>query len=227
MHPAEHPGPLTFVTDVEQPELAPDEAHHLRRVLRLRAGDPLTVGDGRGRWRTARFGDEVEPTGPVEVVPAPDPELTVGFALTKGDKPELVVQKLTELGLDRIVPFRAARSVVRWDAEKSAKAIDRLRQVARSAAAQCHRPWLPEVLDVVDLAELLGGPGVAVADRGGRPIGAVHRTVLVGPEGGWAVGEVGADVERVALGDHVLRAETAAIAAGVLLRAADRGPTTS
>lgn len=217
MHPADHPGPLAFVEDLDVPELAADDRHHLERVLRLRPGAPCTVGDGAGRWRTARFGPTLEVTGEIVASPAPAPAVTVGFALVKGDRPELVVQKLTELGVDRIVPFRAERSVVRWDAAKAAKAVARLRQVARAAAEQSHRPWLPEVAEVVDLADLVAGEGVAVADRGGGPVDASTTTVLVGPEGGWADREVPPDARRVSLATHVLRAETAAITAGVLL----------
>lgn len=218
-HPADHPGPLAFVEDLEAPALAGDDLHHLQRVLRLRPGAPLTLGDGRGGWRTARFAEVPEPTGPIERVAPTAVPLAVAFALVKGDKPELAVQKLTELGLDRILPFRAERSVVRWDDAKATKAVARLRQVARSAAAQCHRPWIPEVGEVVDLAELVAGAPVSLvaADRGGGPIGPAHRSVLVGPEGGWADGELPASVDRVSLGPHVLRAETAAIVAGALL----------
>jgi 16S rRNA (uracil1498-N3)-methyltransferase len=216
-HPADHPGPLAFVPDLAAPVLAEEDLHHLRRVLRLRPGAPLTVGDGRGRWRPARLGDGVEPTGPVEEQPAPAPAVCVGFALVKGDKPELVVQKLTELGVDRIVPFRAARSVVQWDAAKAAKAVGRLRLVARAAAMQSHRPWLPEVADVADLRALAPTAGVAMAERGGAQLGPEQTTVLVGPEGGWDDEELALGIARVALARHVLRAETAAITAGVLL----------
>jgi 16S rRNA (uracil1498-N3)-methyltransferase len=216
-HPADHPGPLVFVDDLAAPALGRDDRHHLERVLRLRPGAPLVVGDGRGSWRPARLGPDLDPTGPVQATPRPEPELTVGFALTKGDKPELVVQKLTELGIDRIVPFRAERSVVRWDDARAAKAVERLRQVARSAAAQCHRPWLPEVAPVADLATLLALGGVAVADRGAGPLPPTCTAVVVGPEGGWAPGEVPEGTPAVGLGEHVLRAETAAIAAGVVL----------
>src|SRR5690242_36090 len=168
-HPADRPGPLAYVDDLEHPDLGADDLHHLTRVLRLRAGAALTVGDGRGRWRPARLdGLTVEPTGPIEAVEAPPPPVAVGFALVKGDKPEVVVQKLTELGVDRIVPFRAARSVVVWDDARAAKAVARLRQVARAAAMQSHRPTLPEVTPVASL-EALVGPGVAVAERGGPP----------------------------------------------------------
>jgi 16S rRNA (uracil1498-N3)-methyltransferase len=221
-HPADHPGPLVFVDDLASPGLDPGDDHHLRRVLRLRPGDPLTVGDGAGGWRAARLtSTAIEPTGPVEVAPRPAPTLTVGFALVKGGKPELVVQKLTEVGVDRIVPLRAARSVVRWDEAKAVKAVGRLRSVARAAAAQCHRPHLPEVAAVTEAATVVAQEGAVLAERGGTPLGDAH-TVLVGPEGGWTPEELGAGAPRVGLGPHVLRAETAAIAAAVLLVARHR-----
>ncbi len=228
-HPADHPGPLVFVADLDAPELDPAAAHHLRRVLRLRDGAPLTIGDGRGRWRAAALaGDGVEPRGPLEEAPTPAPALTVGFALVKGDKPELVVQKLTEVGVDRIVLLRAARSVVRWDEAKAAKAVERLRLVALAAAAQCHRPHLPEVAGVADLGVFAGAAGagavggVALAGRDGAPLDDRHTTLLVGPEGGWAPDELDLGLPVVRLGGNVLRAETAAIAAGVLLAARHR-----
>jgi 16S rRNA (uracil1498-N3)-methyltransferase len=221
-HPADHPGPFALVGDLDAPELAAPDAHHLERVLRLRTGDPLVLGDGAGGWRPARFGSQLDATGPIERVARDTPSLAVGFALVKGERPEQVVQKLTELGVDRIVPFRAARSVVRWDEARAAKAVTRLRAVARSATMQCHRPWLPEVGDVADLPSLLRLDGVALADRSGRPP-ALHPLVLVGPEGGWADEEraaaEGAGAARLAVGPHVLRAETAAVAVGSILAA--------
>ena len=90
-----------------------------------------------------------------------EPALTVAFAPIKGERPEWVVQKLTELGIDRIVPLRSERSVVRWTAQRGQAAVERLRRVAREAAAQCRRVWLPEVAETVAFADLamLGGPG--------------------------------------------------------------------
>ena len=174
MTPADAPGPLAFVADtsdadLEAPQLDEAERHHLQRVLRLRPGDPLTVSDGAGRWRTARFGPEIEPTGPIVKVRRAEPELTVGLALIKGERPELAVQKLTEVGIDRIVLLSAERSVVRWDEDRAAHHLDRLRSVARAAAAQCHRAWLPEVTGVVDVVAALAGPSVALAERDGEP----------------------------------------------------------
>ena len=96
------------------------------------------------------------PDGPVVVTGRPVPEVTVAFAPTKGDRPEWVAQKLTELGVDRVVPLRTSRSVVRWEGERGAKAVERLRRVAREAAAQCRRAWLPEVSGVCRLDEVAG-----------------------------------------------------------------------
>lgn len=228
-HPADHPGPLVFVDDLDTPRLLDADRHHLERVLRVRPGDPLTIADGHGRWRTAVLGEEPTPTGPVAEQPVRPPPLTVAFALVKGAKPEVVVQKLTELGIDRIVPFRAARSVVQWDDAKAAKAVLRLRAVARAAAMQCHRACLPEIAEVASFDQLASEPGAVLADRAGHPPALGRPVVLVGPEGGWAAEERARELPRMTVGEHVLRAETAAIAAGVLmaaLRAAAVGPTT-
>jgi 16S rRNA (uracil1498-N3)-methyltransferase len=220
-HPADEPGPFALVTDLDEPVLPAETHHHLARALRLRAGDLLVLGDGAGRWRPARFGDAIEPAGPIRSAPRPAPLLTVGFALVKGGRPELVVQKLTELGIDRIVPFRADRSVVRWDDDKASKALARLRAVARAATEQCHRPWLPDVADVADVASLLAAPGAALADRTGDPLTLRHPLVLVGPEGGWSPDERGAALAVgapcVGVSPHVLRAETAAVTVGAIL----------
>lgn len=210
-------GPHVLVDDVEHPVLADDDRHHLERVLRVRVGDPLTVGDGAGAWRACRLGAEPEPIDRVQRVLPVDPEIAVGFALIKGGRPELVVQKLTELGVDRIVPFTAARSVVRWDSAKATRNAERLRRVAREAVMQCRRAHLPVVEEVTTFAEVVERHGVALADLGGEPVSLRNPFVLVGPEGGWADEERVAAVPRVALAGAVLRAETAAIAAGALL----------
>jgi 16S rRNA (uracil1498-N3)-methyltransferase len=217
-------GPLVFVADLDHPVLADDDHHHLSRARRLRDGDLLVLGDGAGRWRPARFaGTAPEPTGPAVWAPHPSPAVGVAFALVKGAKPELVVQKLTELGVDRIHPFVAARSVVRWDEARTARGHARLERVAREASMQSRRAQLPEVFAVATFAEVAALPGACRADRAGGPPSLHLPVVLTGPEGGWDDEERATGLPVVGLGDGVLRAETAAIAAGVVLCALRTG----
>ncbi len=203
--------------------LGPDAHHHLARVLRLRVGDPVTVTDGRGRWLRSVVNGEFASSGGLAVIGslesvAQPPEVGVAFALTKGDKPELVVQKLTELGVQRIVPFRAERSVVRWDDTKADRNRERLEAIAVSALEQSRGAWLPIVEPLTGLGELALRAGVVRADRGGRAIQAtLDRLVVVGPEGGWTDDERRLVPVVVGLPGGVLRAETAAIVAGALL----------
>lgn len=214
-------GPWVFVEDVDRPTLSPADRHHLERVRRVRTGDPVVVSDGTGRWREGTLGDagNVDIGGDVQVDDRPSPAITVAFALTKGERPELAVQKLTELGVDVIVPFTAARSVVRWDAQRADGNVERLRRVAREAAMQCRRSWLPEVTPLGTFATVRALPHAALADAGGAPPSLERPTVLVGPEGGWDDDESACGLPSVSLGAHVLRAETAAMAAAALLGA--------
>ena len=213
-----------FVADLDDLVLGDADAHHLGRVLRLRVGERVTVSDGMGGLRlchvTAGGGRiRVEAAGDVERHPRPEPAVTIGFALTKGEKPEWAVQRLTEVGVDRIVPFVAARSVVRWDAPRAARQTERLRAVARAAAMQSRRVWLPEVgppRPFADLVSEMSG-SAALADPGGSSPTLARPAIFVGPEGGFDDAERGTGLPRVRLADHVLRAETAAVTAGILL----------
>jgi 16S rRNA (uracil1498-N3)-methyltransferase len=210
-----------FVADVVAPELDDEDRHHLERVLRLRDGEDVTVSDGQGGWRSCVFvtGGTLRPVGDAERVPAPSPAITVAFALTKAEKPETAVQKLTELGVDRIVPFAAGRSVARWEGDRAARHVARLRKVAREAAMQCRRAHLPIVDEAVDFAAVAALPGACLADAGGAPPSLERPVILVGPEGGWTDEERAAGLPAVGLGAQVLRAETAALSAGALLAA--------
>lgn len=151
------------------------------------------------------------------------PALTIAFALTKGERPEVAVQKLTELGIDRIVPFPASRSVARWEGERADRHVLRLRKVAHEAAVQARRAWLPEVTSLRTLGDVLGEGGAALADPDGAPPSLDHPTIAVGPEGGFTADERAQARRTVALGPHVLRAETAAITAGAVLTALRSG----
>ena len=220
-----------FVDDPAAARPADSDLHHLSRVLRLRAGEEVVASDGAGRWARTQWagGETLEPVsglpgpggdGAVQFEDASEPVLTVAFAPTKGERPEWVVQKLTELGVDRIVPLISERSVIRWAGERGAGAVERLRRVAREAAAQSRRVWLPDVAAVTKFADLagLGGPGsVVLAQLSGDRPSAAHQVVAVGPEGGWSADELAAGLPTVGFGLSVLRAETAAVMAGALM----------
>jgi len=234
-----------FVDDPAHPVLSPDDAHHLGRVLRLRAGEEVIVSDGAGHWARTRWagadggggggGGAAGGRGPlaaldhaagpggdgrVQFEQAPTPALTVVFAPTKGERPEWVVQKLTELGVDRVVPLVSERSVVRWSGARGRAAVQRLRRVAREAAAQCRRVWLPEIAEVMPFDSLVGlgaRGGVVLAQLSGDRLQAVDQVVAVGPEGGWSVAELTSGLPTVGFGLSVLRAETAAVTAAALM----------
>lgn len=215
--------PLVFVSDLSDPVIDDEDRHHLTRVLRLRDGDPITIGDGFGSWRTGLMGSEVGSLGPILHVEKREPQITIAFSLIKGERPELVIQKLTELGVDVILPFTSERSVARWTTQREAKQLVRMRKIARSASMQSKRAWLPEVLEPADFAAVIQLPNVVAADRGGDYPSLAYPTVMVGPEGGWSDAELERLPRRIALGDHVLRAETASIVAGGVLTAMRAG----
>ena len=208
--------------------LSGDEARHLARVLRARVGDTVTLFDGRGvSWpaRVAAIGrDEVElVTGePREAATAPGPAVTIAVALPKGERQKWLVEKLTELGVDRLVPLVTDRGV----AEATDAARSRLGRTVIEACKQCGRNTLLEIATPQALADLVAARAadelVIVADPHAPPLAAAALGTarglvgLVGPEGGFTPDELAAAVAggaiRAGLGPHVLRVETAAIA---------------
>ncbi len=207
------------------------EGHHLSRVRRLRAGEAVTAADGSGRWRCYEISLVGEgrltlvATSAQRDEPVLTPQVVVALALTKGGLDD-VVARLTELGVARIEPYRALRSVVRWDESRAARAVERLRKVARAAAMQCRRARLPEIRAVAGIEALRDRPGLVVADRAGiapsevpLPATGEDWTVVVGPEGGLDDSEIAllGEATRVAVGPHVLRAETAPVAVAAAL----------
>jgi 16S rRNA (uracil1498-N3)-methyltransferase len=209
------------------------EAHHAAAVRRIRVDEQVTVGDGRGVWLTGRCVS----VSPREVVvrvserrdsPAPSPRVVLVQALAKGDRDELAVQAATELGVDAIIAWQAERSVSRWDA-KVAKGLARWSTIAREAAKQAHRAWVPEVRDLARLGDLetlaVDTRMLVLEPTAQTPLSAVEFdgddarevVLVVGPEGGIAPGELAAletaGAETVRLGDTVLRTSTAGAAA--------------
>lgn len=218
-----------FVEDLDQPTVPEVDLHHLTGVLRLRRGEAVTVSDGAGRWRRCVWrgrSGELEPDGPVLFVQRPEPAVCIGFSLTKGDRPERIVRGLTEVGVDRIIPMPAIRSVVRWAPERAPAHLAGLRRVARGAAMQSRRVWLPEVAPLTALGDLLASlrtPTAALAQPGGSQPSLARPCILVGPEGGWDPSELGFGLPLVRLGVGVMRSETAALAGGVILCALRAG----
>ncbi len=208
--------PLVFVDDLHDPVLSDDDVHHFERVLRVATGDPIVVGDGSGGWRLARFDRRPQPESDVNATDGSRRRVTVGFTPVKGERPEWFVQKLTELGVDEIVPLLTERSVVRWDETRAAKAHERMSKVAREACLQSRRLRLPVIRSLTTFVEgVEGSPGVVLADPEGRAPTPSDQVIFVGPEGGFS------DRERstaplVALPGHILRAETAAMVAATI-----------
>jgi len=220
-----------FVDDLAAPTLSDDDQHHLARVLRVRDGESVSASDGRGGWRLCQWRDgRLDAASDVHHVAAPTPRLGVAFVPVKGDRPEWAVQKLTEIGIDDIVVLAPTRrAVVRWGDDKHLR---KLQVVAREAAMQSRRVWLPTITGPVSLAEVCARPGAAVADPAGEPLDAGTRDsaardatapspatslIIIGPEGGFDPDELTPSVRRVSLGDTVLRAETATLVAATLL----------
>ncbi len=206
-----------FVESLDAPVLRDDDEHHLRRVLRIRHTDSISVGDGAGGWLVANLlADGLSVVSSAMFEPAP-PSTSVFSAIPKGDRPEWIVQKLTEVGVTSIGFIHCARSVVQWDESRRPRQLERLRRVAREAAMQSRRLWLPQVRDVLSFDEAIKSISCAIADPDGEAMTADVDTVLVGPEGGFTEGELAAAARRVTLSGNVLRVETAALTAAFLL----------
>jgi 16S rRNA (uracil1498-N3)-methyltransferase len=213
------------------------EGHHAAAVRRLRAGERADVSDGAGTLVEGVVTGVGKDSVTLDLVtvhtsPPPQPRLTVAQALPKGDRGELAVELMTEVGIDGIIPWAAARSITKWQAERGAKALAKWRTTAREAAKQSRRAWLPEITDQASTAALAKRAEAAyaivlAADAEAK----LHELelptegeilLLVGPEGGISPAEratlkdSGAIEAR--LGPTVLRTSTAgAVAAAILL----------
>lgn len=210
-----------------------DEAHHAVAVRRLRVGERVALTDGRGRsvaGEVATTGKRVFTVAVGEVAdhPAPEPALTVVQALPKGDRGELAVEVLTEVGVARVVPWAASRSVAVWKGERAAKSHARWQATAREAAKQARRAWHPVVDPLASTDEvvaLVAGAALAVVlhEEATEPLAGVavpatgEVVVVVGPEGGLSAEEVqrltAAGAHAARLGVEVLRTSTAGVAA--------------
>ncbi|MEV5709197.1 16S rRNA (uracil(1498)-N(3))-methyltransferase [Actinoallomurus sp. NPDC052274] len=213
------------------------EGRHAAAVRRLRPGERVDLGDGAGVLVECVVTSAERDSLRLEArarrrVPRPDPRIVVVQALPKGDRGELAVETMTEVGVDVIVPWTAARCVTQWRGERRAKALARWRGAAREAAKQSRRAWLPEVTEPADTAtaaERVRGAALAVIlhEEADRPLSRVDVpatgdiVVVVGPEGGLTDDEVAAFEAAggvtTLLGPTVLRTSTAGVAAAAVL----------
>jgi 16S rRNA (uracil1498-N3)-methyltransferase len=216
-----------------------EESKHLRDVLRLREGAEVFVFDGDGN----EFRCEIESIGKRETVliingkvlpksPESNLNLTLGVALLKGEKFELVVQKSCELGVCRIVPLETKRADVKIkDAREAEKKLERWRKIALEAAKQSGRARLMQIDPIVSFENFIAsasGERILFSERSGEGLAKFPEkeisamTAIVGAEGGWEVAEIEAAREKgfqiVTLGGRILRAETAAIVVSALLQ---------
>ena len=214
-----------------------DEGFHAATVRRIRPGEALVLSDGAGTVAdcVVAVADKRSLTARVlqrRIVPAPPPPVTVVQAIPKSERSELAVELATEAGADNFLPWQADRCVARWDADRAAKGLRRWRAVARSAARQSRRPYIPAVAEPMSTAALAtyvagrvaaGALVLALHESAELPIAdqAVTRAesiaLLVGPEGGISDEELGALLAAGAvatrLGPTVLRTSTAAAVA--------------
>lgn len=232
-----------FFVDIDGRDVGTDinitggDVNHIKNVLRLRIGEHVVVSDGRGRdytCRIAQIGTDVVICN-IEDINDNFAELSVEVTLFQGypksDKMDLIVQKMVELGVHRIVPVFTARTIVKLDQKKAAKKTDRYRTIAESAAKQSGRGIIPEIAEPVSFGEALElakeldmniipyeeAEGMEQARRiisgirGHRSLG-----VFIGPEGGFAREEVeqaqAIGAECITLGHRILRTETAGLA---------------
>lgn len=219
--------------------LAGTAASHLSRVLRLRPGDSVVLfnGDGwdyAGRIAALRAG-QVDVELQAKEAGAPDSPLSLTLiqGVARGERMDLVVQKATELGVTRIVPVLAARSIVRLDQRQVQRKLEHWRAVAISACEQSGRTRLPVIDAPAPLEQALHaaqaeGCRVTLSPGAGTPLtslaaGTTSVALLIGPEGGLTDAEVGlaagAGFEPRSLGPRILRTETAALAALAVLQA--------
>jgi 16S rRNA (uracil1498-N3)-methyltransferase len=237
-----HAPPNAFARDLTAVLLSADESQHLRNVLRLKAGDEVYVFDGAGREfrgeidRLSRDATNINITQ--EVMPsAPESQLklTMAVAVLKGEKFDLVIQKLVELGVNCVVPIMTKRADVRVrnddDAERK---LIRWRRIVMEATKQCGRARLMSITTPIWFEEFVSSPAegerLMFAERDGvqlktavaKSVTAAEITAIVGSEGGWTDDELSyardAGWQIVTLGGRIMRAETAAITCAALLQ---------
>lgn len=220
-----------------------DEAQHALRVKRVGAGDEVELLDGRGgrargyirleggegdrRGKGRRSDELVVVIDEVRIEPRPARAIHVYSAVPKGGRVDEMIDQLAQVGAMSWTPMECDRSVVQPRESK----LQRLERIAQEASKQCGRAWELEIRPQVEFAEAIRGEAgrcVVIADATGSACkvemfaGSKDVRVLVGPEGGWSEAEVAAGraagAESVRFGPHIMRIETAAVAAAAVMQ---------
>ncbi|MFF2120444.1 16S rRNA (uracil(1498)-N(3))-methyltransferase [Kitasatospora xanthocidica] len=214
------------------------EGRHAAAVKRLEPGEAVTLADGQGLGVDGTVAEVLGKdaidvrVAAVRREPEPAPRIVVVQALPKGDRGELAVETMTEVGVDVVIPWAASRCITQWKGERGAKALAKWRATAREAGKQSRRLRFPEVREPMttrQLAPVLAGAAFAAVlhEEGAEPL--AHAVLpeggdivlVVGPEGGVSPEELaafaGAGAGPYRLGPSVLRTSTAGVAAGALL----------
>lgn len=234
-----------FLADLDSPRvgetvtLAGDEGRHAASVRRIRVGESITVADGAGtgiRGPVVAVDKAFVTVEVAEVLRAAEPVVRYHAvqALSKGDRAELAVETMTEMGIDRIIPWQASRSVVRWSLDREERQLGRWRSTAREATKQSRRLRVPIVtapMTIDELVELIPTMALALVlhEGGSTPLSALELPtegdvlMVIGPEGGLTDYEVAAfeaaGAHAVVLSDGVLRTSTAGVVALAQLHA--------
>jgi len=214
-----------------------EDRHHIVKVMRMQIGDQIFCVDPDGKQAVCRLAEITDSSVVADVVQWKDEvselpiSITIASGLPKGDKLEWIIQKGTELGAHQFLPFSAARSVVKWDEKKAAKKIDRWQKIAKEAAEQSHRAFMPEIVSPMSFKSMLAKSKdfhykLAAFEEESRngEISVFSSTLqqmkkgeslflVFGPEGGLAEGEIQLLKENgfglCGLGPRILRTETA------------------
>jgi len=213
-------------------ELDPTQSQHARKSLRLAVGDRVELFDGAGMVADGTVA-AMKKTVTIDVVqrrhvPPVEPAIDLAVALPKGARGDVLIEKASELGADRVIPLLTQRSVVELRPNKR----DRFDRLCIESAKQCGRAYRMHLADPTPLDDLLtradhdlrliADPAADVQDLHTSLSAAARVLILIGPEGGWTQDEHAAAIRRGAtpmrLGPHVMRIETAALAALAIVR---------
>ena len=216
--------------DSEHVKLEPEDEHHLLHVMRMRQGDEIEVV-ANGVLYLCNIGS----TNPLTIYAVHEIEtdvelnadVTLLFALTKGDRTDLVVQKATELGVKKVALIQSERTVVRYEEKDIAKKCARYQKIMKEASEQSHRLVVPKMMGIFNLKklpkEVFSDLNYVGYEKDASDVSGMFAnfdkkksiTILIGPEGGFSENEIESLTKqgfvRTSLGKRILRAETAAI----------------